>query len=146
MAGIVVFRVALDQYDARPKLKPHAAAMAAMLDMQTAEVAKRIAVSWGLSDRILAALDDQTTAVAPDRHTALGRSLEFGRLSSALAVLYMNKVLDDVTAQVSLPVANMPAMELQRLWKRLTADQDATPRTKPRAATAPVAATSQRSK
>ena len=146
MASIVVFRVALDQYDARPKLKPHAAAMAAMLDMQTAEVAKRIAASWGLSDRILAALDDQTTAVAADRHTALGRSLEFGRVSSALAVLYMNKALDDVTAQVSLPVANMPAMELQRLWKRLTADQDATPRKKPRAATAPVAATSQRSK
>ena len=146
MAGIVVFRVALDQYDARPKLKPHAAAMAAMLDMQTAEVAKRIAVSWGLSDRILAALDDQTTAVAPDRHTALGRSLEFGRLSSALAVLYMNKALDDVTAQVSLPVANMPAMELQRLWTRLTADQEAAPRKKPRAAAAPVAATSQRSK
>jgi hypothetical protein len=109
-------------------------------------VAKRIAASWGLSDRILAALDDQTTAVAADRHTALGRSLEFGRVSSALAVLYMNKALDDVTAQVSLPVANMPAMELQRLWKRLTADQDATPRKKPRAATAPVAATSQRSK
>jgi HD-like signal output (HDOD) protein len=146
MAGIVVFRVALDQYDARPKLRPHAAAMAAMLDMQTAEVAKRIAVSWGLSDRILAALDDQTTAVAPDRHTALGRSLEFGRVSSALAVLYMNKALDDVTAQVSLPVANMPAMELQRLWSRLTADQEAAPRKKPRAATAPVAATSLRSK
>jgi HD-like signal output (HDOD) protein len=146
MASIVVFRVALDQYDARPKLRPHAAAMAAMLDMQTAEVAKRIATSWGLSDRILAALDDQTTAVAADRHTALGRSLEFGRVSSALAVLYMNKALDDVTAQVSLPVANMPAMELQRLWTRLTADQDAAPRKKPRAVTAPVAATSQRSK
>jgi HD-like signal output (HDOD) protein len=146
MASIVVFRVALDQYDARPKLRPHAAAMAAMLEMQTAEVAKRIATSWGLSDRILAALDDQTTAVAADRHTALGRSLQFGRASSALAVLYMNKALDDVTAQVSLPVANMPAMELQRLWTRLTADQDAAPRQKPRATTAPVAATSQRSR
>jgi HD-like signal output (HDOD) protein len=148
MASIVVFRVALDQYDTQPQLKPHAGAMAAMLDMQTAGVAKRIAASWGLSDRILAALDDQTTAVAADRHTALGRSLEFGRVASALAVLYVNKALDDVTAQVSLPVAGMPAMDLQRLWTRLTAEQDATPRKKPRAAAAaaPVAATSPRSK
>ena len=145
MASIVVFRVALDQYDARPQVKPHAGAMAAMLDMQTAGVAKRIAASWGLSDRILAALDDQTPAVAADRHTALGRSLEFGRVASALAVLYVNKALDDVTAQVSLPVAGMPAMELQRLWTRLTAEQEATPRKKPRA-TAAVAATSPRSK
>jgi hypothetical protein len=60
----------------------------------------------------------------------------------------VNKALDDVTAQVSLPVARMPAMDLQRLWTRLTAEQDATPRKKPRAAAAaaPVAATSPRSK
>jgi len=145
MASIVVFRVALDQYDSRPKLRAHAGAMAAMLDAQTAGVAKRIAASWGLSDRILAALDDQTTAVAADRHTALGRSLEFGRVASALAVLYVNKALDDVTAQVSLPVAGMPAMDLQRLWSRLTAEQEAPPRKKPSPA-APVAATSGRSK
>jgi HD-like signal output (HDOD) protein len=134
MAGIVVFRVALDQYDTRPLLKPHAGAIASLLDTQTAGVAKRIAASWGLSDRILAALDDQTTAVAADKHTALGRSLEFGRAASALAVLYVNKALDDVTAQVSLPVANMPAMELQRLWTPLTAEPEAAARKKPRAA------------
>ncbi len=134
MAGIVVFRVALDQYDTRPLLKPHAGVIASLLDTQTAGVAKRIAASWGLSDRILAALDDQTTAVAADKHTALGRSLEFGRAASALAVLYVNKALDDVTAQVSLPVANMPAMELQRLWTRLTAEPEAAARKRPRAA------------
>ena len=135
MAGIVVFRVALDQYDTRPLLKPHAGVIASLLDTQTAGVAKRIAASWGLSDRILAALDDQTTAVAADKHTALGRSLVFGRTASALAVLYVNKALDDVTAQVSLPVANMPAMELQRLWTRLTAEPEAAAaRKKPRAA------------
>jgi hypothetical protein len=137
--------VALDQYDTRPQLRPHAGAMAAMLDMQTAGVAKRIAASWGLSDRILAALDDQTTAVAADRHTALGRSLQFGRVTSALAVLYVSKALDDVTAQVSLPVAGMPAMDLQRLWTRLTAEQEAGPGKKSRPATA-MTATSRRSK
>jgi hypothetical protein len=79
-------------------------------------------------------LDDQTTAVAADKQTALGRSLTFGRLAGALAALYTNKSLDDVTAQVSLPVAGMPATELGRLWRRLTAEQEATRRKKPKAA------------
>jgi HD-like signal output (HDOD) protein len=136
MAGIVVFRVALDQYDAHPKLSPHPGVMASLLDTQSVVVAKRISVSWGLSDRIMAALDDQTTAVAADRQTALGRSLTFGRLASALAVLFSNKGLDDVTAQVSLPVAGMPATELVRLWKRLSSEEESTPRKKPRAAAA----------
>jgi HD-like signal output (HDOD) protein len=136
MSGIVVFRVALDQYDAKPKLRPHAGVIAALLDMQSAGVAKRVAASWGLSDRIMAALDDQTTAVAADRQTALGRSLTFGRVASALAVLYVHRSLDDVTAQVSLPVAGMPALELVRLWKRLTDEEEAAPRKKKPRATA----------
>jgi HD-like signal output (HDOD) protein len=130
LAGIVVFRVALDQYEAHPQLRPDASVIASLLDTQSAGVAKRIAASWGLSDRILAALDDQTTAVAPDRHTALGRSLNFGQLASALAVLYVNGSIDDVTAQISLPVAGMPATELGRLWTRLTAAPQDAPKKK----------------
>jgi len=137
MAGIVVFRVALDQYEARPKLHPHPGVMASLLDTQSVAVAKRIAVSWGLSDRIIAGLDDQTTAVAADRQTALGRSLTFGRLASALAVLYTHKSIDDVTAQISMPIAGMPAAELGRLWTRLSSEEEtAAPRKKPRAAAA----------
>jgi HD-like signal output (HDOD) protein len=134
MAGIVVFRVALDQYDMRPELRPHAGVIASLLDTQSAAVAKRIASSWGLSDRISAALDDQTFAVAADKRTALGRSLNFGRLASALAVLHTFKALDDVTAQVSLPIAGLPATELSRLWTRLTAEQETPQRKKSRAA------------
>jgi hypothetical protein len=136
MAGIVVFRVALDQYDTRPELRPHAGVIASLLDTQSVIVGKRIASSWGLSDRIAAALDDQTFAVAPDKRTALGRSLNFGRLASALAVLHTYKALDDVTAQISLPIAGMPATELTRLWTRLTAEQEAPARKKNRAASA----------
>lgn len=135
MAGIVVFRVALDQYEARPKLRPHPAVMASLLDTQSVAVAKRISMSWGLSDRIMAALDDQTTAVAADRQTALGRSLTFGRLASALAVLYTHKSIDDVTAQISMPISGMPAAELGRLWTRLSSEEEsAAPRKKVRAA------------
>jgi HD-like signal output (HDOD) protein len=124
LASIVVFRVVLDLYEEHAELRPDAGVIASLLDTQSAGVAKRIAVTWGLSDRILAALEDQTTAVAADRHTALGRSLTFGRLAAALAVLYVNHSIDDVTAQISLPVAGMPALELDRLWKRLTAEQE----------------------
>ena len=124
MAAIVVFRVVLDQYEARPRFKANAAVIAHLLDSQTASTAKRIAGSWGLSDRILAALDDQTRGADPEKLTPMGRSLAFGRLSSALAVLHMNGALDDVAAQISLPVAGMPAIELTRLWSRLTAPQE----------------------
>jgi HD-like signal output (HDOD) protein len=131
MAGIVVFRVVLDQYDTWPELRPHPGVVASLLDMESTMVAKRIAASWGLSDRISAALDDQTIAVAPDKRTALGRSLNFGRIVSALAVLTTSKALDDVTAQISIPVAGMPAIEISRLWMRLTAEQEATQRKRP---------------
>ena len=132
MAAIVVFRVVFDQYEARPRFKANAAVIASLLDAQTAGVARRIAGSWGLSDRILEALDDQTPGTAAEKLTPMGRSLEFGRVASALAVLHMNGALDDVTAQVSLPVAGMPALELTRLWSRLTAPQEMeAARTKP---------------
>ena len=124
MAAIVVFRVVLDQYEARPRFKTNAAVIASLLDSQTAGVARRIAGSWGLSDRILAALDDQAPGKDAEKLSPMGRSLQFGRVASALAVLHMNGALDEVTAQVSLPVAGMPAMELTRLWTRLTAPQE----------------------
>ena len=87
MAAIVVFRVVFDQYEARPRFKANAAVIASLLDSQTAGVARRIAGSWGLSDRILEALDDQTPGTAAEKLTPMGRSLEFGRVASALAVL-----------------------------------------------------------
>jgi HD-like signal output (HDOD) protein len=124
MAAIVVFRVVLDQYESRPRFKANAAVIASLLDSQTAGVARRIAGSWGLSERILEALNDQAPGTAAEKLTPMGRSLEFGRAASALAVLHMNGALDDVTAQVSLPVAGMPALELTRLWSRLTAPQE----------------------
>jgi HD-like signal output (HDOD) protein len=124
MAAIVVFRVVLDQYESRPRFKANAAVIASLLDSQTAGVARRIAGSWGLSERILEALNDQAPGTAAEKLTPMGRSLEFGRAASALAVLHMNGALDDVTAQVSLPVAGMPAIELTRLWSRLTAPQE----------------------
>ncbi len=64
LGAIVVFRVALDQYAARPDLRPDAATIVSLLDTHTSRVARAIASSWDLSGRILAALEDQETTSA----------------------------------------------------------------------------------
>jgi hypothetical protein len=52
-------------------------------------------------------------------------------------VLYTHKSIDDVTAQISMPIASMPATELGRLWTRLSSGEEtAAARNKPRAAAA----------
>lgn len=140
MASIVVFRVAVDQYEARPKFRAHPSVIALLLDAQTVPVAKMIASNWGLSQRIQAALDDQTTAVDADRRTALGRSLHFGRLASALGVLHLNQSIDADTARISMPLGGMSATELARLWSRLKEPSDITPKKKEPAPKPPVSA------
>ena len=52
--------------------------------------------------------------------TALGRSVYFGRLVGALAVLRINHVIDDETAKASIPVTKIPEPQLDRMWTRLT--------------------------
>src|SRR3569833_2702573 len=50
LASIVVFRVTVDQYAKRPKLRPDAGVVSAVLDRHSAMVARRIASSWELSE------------------------------------------------------------------------------------------------
>ena len=123
LAGIVVFRVAMDQYTKSPRLRPDAGVVASLLDTHSASVARRIGASWELSEPTLAGLDGQTigTTVYP---TALGRSLYYGRVVGALAVLRINHVLDDETARASIPVTRMPDVQVERMWTRLTPKPD----------------------
>lgn len=119
LAGIVVFRVALDQYAADLRLQPDARVIASLLDTQSANVAQRIGASWELSERMLVALQDQTTT-ASSHPTPLGRSLHFGRVVGALALLRINRVIDEETAVASIPQSEMPAAQQARMWARLT--------------------------
>ena len=119
LAGIVVFRVAVDQYAKHPRLRPDAGIVASILDMHSATVARRIATSWELSEATISGLDGQSTSVS-QYPTALGRSLYYGRLVGALAVLRINHVIDDATARASIPVTSMPEIQLERMWTRLT--------------------------
>ncbi len=119
LGAIVVFRVALEQYATQPG-KPDPSVIAALLDVHTASVARRIAASWELSDRILTALADQVSAAqAPDR-TSLGRSLYFGRLMGALAVLQVNKRVGEDAAKSTMLASGATGFQFERIWARLT--------------------------
>jgi hypothetical protein len=120
LASIVVFRVVVDQYAKHPKLRPDAGMVSSLLDSHSATVARRIAASWDLSEATMSGLDGQSTATSK-YPTALGRSIYYGRLVGALAVLRINHVIDDDSAKASIPVSTMPELQLERMWTRLTA-------------------------
>lgn len=123
LAGIVIFRVTMDQYARNPRFRPDAGVVAALLDAHSAAMARRIGASWELSESTLAGLDGQMVSVT-NYPTALGRSLYFGRLVGALAVLRINHVIDDETAKASIPVTAMPDGQRERMWARLTPKPD----------------------
>ncbi len=120
LGSIVVFRVALDRYAARAGSKPDAAVIAMLLDEQAAPVASRIAKSWELSDRISDALEDQSLAKETRAGTALGRSLYFGRLIGALALLHANERVNEETAKASMLANGATAFQFEPIWARLT--------------------------
>jgi hypothetical protein len=119
LAEIVVFRVTIDQYAKHPRLRPDASVVSSLLDTHSANVARLIGASWELSDATLAGLDGQTVATTA-YPTALGRSLYFGRVVGALAVLRINHVIDDETGKASIPVTDIPETQIDRMWTRLT--------------------------
>jgi HD-like signal output (HDOD) protein len=119
LATIVVFRVACDQFDARSGLPPDAGLIAGLIDVRSAAVARRIAASWELSGRVLAALEDQAPQTSMLEPTALGRSLHFGRLAGALAVLRSKGLIDDATAQRVLAASGATGPRYERIWARL---------------------------
>jgi hypothetical protein len=119
LAEIVIFRLIMDQYAKSPRLRPDAGVVSSLLDKHAATVARRIGATWELSEPTLTGLDGQTAGNTA-YPTALGRSLYFGRVTGALAVLRLNRIIDDETGKASIPATNMPAQQLERMWGRLT--------------------------
>ncbi len=120
LGAIVVFRVALDQYSARPALRPDAATIVSLLDAHAASVARSIAASWDLSGRILAALEDQVPGTMHEP-TPLGRALRFGRFIGALAVLNAKGIVSDDAAKAAMLANGSSGAHFERIWERLTA-------------------------
>lgn len=94
LGAIIVVQVLRDQYAKHPDLTPDARVAATLLDVWSAPTARRIADSWGLSDRIGEALDAQQSDALPA--DPLGRALRIGRIAGALAMLCrLGRMADD---------------------------------------------------
>jgi HD-like signal output (HDOD) protein len=119
LGAIVVYRRVLDQY-AQRRMEPEPTAVASLLEEQAPKVARQIAASWELSERVLEALDEQR----PDRieapATSLGRSLQFGLLVGVLSVLRSHDRIDDEAGRATLAAAGGVGERFERLWNRLT--------------------------
>jgi len=118
LGTIVTFRVVLDVYS-RAGRAPQAAVVAALLERLAPPVGSRIAASWELSGRILSALEEQSPT-EPREPTALGRSLGFGRLIGALAVLHTAARVSDAVAKASMLASGATEFQFERIWGRLT--------------------------
>jgi len=120
LAEIILFRATIDHCQNNPekkKQRPTPQLIAAMLASQAPVFAWRLGVEWELSELMLAALEEQTVAAEPT--TPLGRSLRFGRIAGALAVLHANSIVDDATVRLSLPEAGLSPAHLKCMWSRL---------------------------
>lgn len=121
VGGIIVFRVALDTYANDTTVRPSPEAIAMLIDRQAAPVARRIAASWELSDRMISALNDQSVAdSAPiDLLSPLGRSLLLGRELGALAVLARADAMPADEARTRALRCGAPGRLVERIWVRL---------------------------
>ena len=121
VGGIVVFRVVLDTYANEPALRPSPEAIAMLIDRQAAPVARRIAASWELSERMIGALNDQSaTDAAPlALLSPLGRSVLLGRELGALGLLAHEGVLPEAEARDRALRCGAPARLVERIWVRL---------------------------
>lgn len=123
LGQIVVFRAASERYAAEPSLVPNPLAIARLLDMQGAAVARRIAASWEVSDRMLMALADQLAATrgSVDQLSPLGRAVLLGGRIGTLVMLQREGQLGPDSARAAAIAQGAPRAFVDRLWLRLTA-------------------------
>jgi HD-like signal output (HDOD) protein len=120
LAEIILFRATIDHCENNPEQKKHRPTpqlIAALLASQAPVFAWRLGAEWELSELMLAALEEQTVTAEPT--TPLGRSLRFGRIAGALAVLHTNSIVDDTTVRLSLPEAGLSPPHMKCMWSRL---------------------------
>ena len=118
MAEIVLFRAVRARCAAASGGGAGAAGLLdTLLKGHAAPLAQRIGTDWHLSEAALAALAEQTSPDVPP--SALGRSLRFGRLAGALALLHANGQINQATVRDSLPPSALPAAHTDTLVTKL---------------------------
>jgi HD-like signal output (HDOD) protein len=128
LGAIVVFRIAIDRSKALLDGRaPHPAVLISLIDSQCASVAKRVAASWELSERVLTALEEQRPRAAgqPDLEPSpLGRSLAFGRKLAALAVLHEHGKVSEGTVRASMALEGPVAEQFDSIWVKLIGHEE----------------------
>lgn len=118
LGAVAVYRVMTDLY-AKQGIGPDPAVIGYALETQAAVTAKRIAASWGLSERTQEALEAQSAAAPALTVTPLTRALAFGRLAGALIVLCRHQLLGEAEGTATLNAAGYQGQPLDRIWDRL---------------------------
>ena len=119
LGTIVTLSVVLDEYAARPGTTPDAGVTFAILDSWSGTTAQRIAASWGLSDRIREALNEQLLDGDAAGTSVLGQSLRFGRMAAALSMLVAAGQYDEEDALLALGSQTVAGSQVRRIWERL---------------------------
>ena len=118
LGEVAVYRVMRDIMDRQPA-RQSPALVSQALATQGAVTARRIAASWGLSDRTQEALEAQSAAAPALEITPLARALRFGRLAGALVLLCRHGKLDDAGALQILASSGFSGPQPERIWDRL---------------------------
>lgn len=118
LGAMTVVQALRDAGERQPGPAPSAAAAARLVHERADATARRIAAEWELSERILAALDEQGAA---SPRTPLGRALRYGRHAAALALLARQGALPAEQARAQLAEVEADARLDDAVWQRLTA-------------------------
>lgn len=119
LGTIVALSVVLDEYAARPGTPPDAGVTVAILDSWAGPTAQRIAASWGLSERIGDALNEQLVDGNTTGLSGLGQSLRFGRMAAALSMLVAAGQYAEEDALLALGGHSAAGSQVRRIWERL---------------------------
>jgi HD-like signal output (HDOD) protein len=119
LGDVAVYRVLLDMYARTPGAAPDALVIAHALETQGAVTARRIAASWGLSERTQEALEAQSAAAPSLEVTPLARALRFGRFAGAVVLLCRHQQLDEAAGWQMMEAAGFSGPQVQRIWDRL---------------------------
>jgi HD-like signal output (HDOD) protein len=121
LGSIIIVRVVRDEYALRPHLLPSASIATAVLDSWTSPTARHIAKSWELSNRMSLAVHEQLLDKSARHLSPLGRSLRFGRIAGAAALLVRANRMDPDEGRALL---GDPADEqLDSIWRKLVRDR-----------------------
>jgi HD-like signal output (HDOD) protein len=121
LGAIAIFRIARDEFAEHPETVPSATLITRLIDQYAAPTAARIAASWELSERVVAALREQQTRIgeAAAPRSPLGQALYFGQVTATLTLLVDAARITPDEARELLPGGRSHALQVDRIWERL---------------------------